>query len=57
MSVLDLHELVKFLEQKFSVSVVVKRCWSHAAGPAEEEKSTFNVKLADAGAQDRCYGS
>ncbi len=51
MSVLDLHELVKFLEQKFGVSAAaVAVAGPAAAGPAEEEKSTFNVKLADAGA-------
>ncbi len=51
MSVLDLHELVKFLENKFGVSAAaVAVAGPAAAGPAEEEKSTFNVKLADAGA-------
>ena len=51
MSVLDLHELVKFLEQKFGVSAAAGAvAGPAAAGPAEEEKSTFNVKLADAGA-------
>ncbi|HLP43705.1 MAG TPA: 50S ribosomal protein L7/L12 [Candidatus Nanoarchaeia archaeon] len=51
MSVLDLHELVKFLEQKFGVSAAAVAVAGPAAGaPAEEEKSTLNVKLADAGA-------
>ncbi len=51
MSVLDLHELVKFLEGKFGVSAAaVAVAGPAAAGPAEEEKSTANVKLTDAGA-------
>lgn len=51
MSVLDLHELVKFLEGKFGVSAAaVAVAGPAAAGPAEEEKSTMNVKLTDAGA-------
>ncbi len=51
MSVLDLHELVKFLEQKFGVSAAAVAVAGPAAGaPAEEEKSTLNVKLTDAGA-------
>ncbi|MBX4211013.1 50S ribosomal protein L7/L12 [Candidatus Parcubacteria bacterium] len=53
MTVLDLHELVKFLEQKFGVSaaaVAVAGPAANAAGPAEE-KTSFNVHLANAGAQ------
>jgi large subunit ribosomal protein L7/L12 len=52
MSVLDLNELVKFLEKKFGVSAaaVAVAGPAAAAGPAEE-KSTFNVELKDAGAQ------
>ncbi len=51
MSVLDLNELVKFLEKKFGVSAAaVAVAGPAAAGPAEEEKSAFNVKLTDAGA-------
>ena len=41
MSVLDLSELVKVLEEKFGVS---------GAAPAAEEKSEFAVELTDAGA-------
>ena len=41
MSVLELSELVKELEEKFGVS---------AAAPAEEEKTEFDVVLADHGA-------
>ncbi len=51
MSVLELHELVKFLEKKFGVSAAAVA----VAGPAVaaaggEEKSLFNVVLVDAGA-------
>ena len=51
MTVLELHELVKFLEKKFGVSAqAVAVAGPSAAGPAAEEKSAFNVNLADAGA-------
>ncbi len=51
MSVLDLHELVKFLEQKFGVSAAaVAVAGPAAAGPAAEEKSVFTINLTDAGA-------
>lgn len=53
MSVLDLHELVKFLEAKFGVSAAAVAVAGPAAGgaaPAGEEKSAFTVHLADAGA-------
>jgi large subunit ribosomal protein L7/L12 len=50
MSVLDLHELVKHLEAKFGVSAAAVAAPAAAAGPAAEEKSTFNVELKDAGA-------
>jgi large subunit ribosomal protein L7/L12 len=52
MSVLDLHELVKHLEEKFGVSaaaVAVAAPAGAAAGGAEE-KSSFNVELTDGGA-------
>lgn len=52
MSVMDLHELVKVFEAKFGVSAAaVAVAGPAAAGEAAEEKSTFTVKLADAGAQ------
>ncbi len=53
MSVLDLHELVKFLEKKFGVSAAAVAVAGPAAGAAgaAEEKTTFNVELKDAGAQ------
>jgi len=52
MSVLDLHELVKHLEEKFGVSaaaVAVAAPVGAGAGAAEE-KSSFNVELTDGGA-------
>lgn len=52
MSVLDLHELVKHLEEKFGVSAQAVAAAAPAGGaaPAGEEKSTFNVELTDGGA-------
>ncbi len=55
LSVLDLAELVKVLEEKFGVSAVAPMMM--AAGPAAaapaavaEEKTSFNVELTEAGA-------
>jgi len=56
LSVLDLSELVKVLEDKFGVSAaapaiaVAAAPAAGAAGAAAEEKSEFNVELTDAGA-------
>ncbi|HOZ53143.1 MAG TPA: 50S ribosomal protein L7/L12 [bacterium] len=55
MSVLDLAELVKILEEKFGVSASAPAMMVGAmpgAGAAEavEEKSSFDVELTDAGA-------
>lgn len=52
MSVLELFELVKVLEKKFGVSAAAVAVAGPAAGaaPAEEEKSTADVELTDAGA-------
>ncbi len=56
MSVLDLAELVKILEDKFGVSaaapVMAMGAMPMAGGAAEaaEEKTEFDVELADAGA-------
>ena len=51
MSVLELNELVKVLENKFGVSAAaVAAAGPVAAGPAEEEKSTASVELTDSGA-------
>lgn len=52
MSVLDLHELVKALEEKFGVSAAaVAVAGPAAAGPAAEEQSTYTVVLASSGEQ------
>ncbi len=55
MSVLDLHELVKALEEKFGVSAasVAVQAGGAGAGGAEaaEEKDAFTVVLASAGEQ------
>lgn len=52
MSVLDLHELVKHLEEKFGVSAAAVAVAAPAAGgaAAAEESSTANVELTDGGA-------
>jgi large subunit ribosomal protein L7/L12 len=53
MSVLDLAELVKILEEKFGVSaaapVAVAAAGAAAAAPAEE-KSSFDVEITELGA-------
>ena len=52
LTVLELHELVKVFEEKFGVSAsAVAVAAPAAAGEAAEEKTSFNVHLADAGAQ------
>ena len=53
MSVLDLNELVKAIEEKFGVSATAVAAAGPAAGAAggAEEKSTFTVVLASAGEQ------
>jgi large subunit ribosomal protein L7/L12 len=51
MSVIELHELVKFLEKKFGVSAAAVAVAAPAAGGASaEEKTSFDVILSDAGA-------
>jgi large subunit ribosomal protein L7/L12 len=53
MSVLELAELVKVMEDKFGVSaaapVAVMAAGGAAAGPAAEEKSEFNINVTSAG--------
>lgn len=52
MSVLDLAELVKVLEEKFNVSAaapVVMAAAGGAGAPAAEEKAQFDVELTEAG--------
>ena len=58
MSVLDLSELVKILEEKFGVSSQPVQSWSASGGMPEsgggavpEEKTAFNVELKEAGGQ------
>lgn len=53
MSVLDLSELVKVLEEKFGVSAAAPMMMGAAPAIAEamEEKSDFDVELTAAGAQ------
>jgi len=52
MSVLELHKLVKFLEEKFGVSAqAVVVAGGAAAGAAVEEKDSFNVELKSVGEQ------
>lgn len=52
MSVLELHELVKGLEEKWGVSAAAAVSAGPAAGgEAAEEKSEFTVVLASAGEQ------
>ena len=53
MSVLDLHELVKALEEKFGVSAAAVAAAPAAGGAAAagEEKDSFTVVLASAGEQ------
>lgn len=50
MSVIELNELVKVLENRFGVSAVAAAAAPVAAAAATEEKSTFNIELKDAGA-------
>ncbi|MCC7500785.1 50S ribosomal protein L7/L12 [Candidatus Nomurabacteria bacterium] len=52
MSVLELNELVKAIEEKWGVSAAAVAVAGPAAGgAAAEEKSSYNAHLADAGAQ------
>lgn len=55
MSVIDLHELVKVLEEKFGVSAaavaVAVAGPAAGAGEAAEAKSSFDVELTEAGEQ------
>ncbi len=53
MSVLDLAELVKILEEKFGVSAAAPAMMmasAAAAAPAAEEKDSFDVEITEAGA-------
>ena len=52
MSVLDLAELVKILEEKFGVSAAAPAMMMAAAAPAEaaEVKDSFDIELTEGGA-------
>ena len=53
MTVLELNDLVKAIEEKFGVSaaaMAAPAAGGGAAAPAAEEKTEFNVVLTDAGA-------
>lgn len=54
MSVLDLAELVKILEEKFGVSAAAPMMMAGpaagAAAPVVEEKDSFDIELTDGGA-------
>lgn len=50
MTVLDLANLVKELEEKFGVSAAPVAVAGAAAGPAAEEKTEFTVMLMEKGA-------
>jgi large subunit ribosomal protein L7/L12 len=55
MSVMELNDLVKAIEEKFGVSAAAMAApaagGGGAAAPAAEEKTDFTVMLVDAGAQ------
>src|SRR3989339_314915 len=51
LSILDLANLVKAMEEKFGVSAAAPVAAAPAAGEAAEEKSFYDVELKDAGAQ------
>ena len=55
MSVMDLNDLVKAIEEKFGVSAAAMAAPAGAGGgaaaPAAEEKTDFNLVLTEAGAQ------
>lgn len=52
MTVMELNQLVKAIEEKWGVSATaVAAAGPAAAADAGEAKSTFNVKLVDGGAQ------
>jgi large subunit ribosomal protein L7/L12 len=54
MTVMELNDLVKAIEEKFGVSAAAMAAPAGAAGPAAavaEEKTEFNVMLLEAGAQ------
>ena len=56
LNVVELNNVVKFMEQEYGISaapvaMAVAGGAAAAGAPAAEEKSSFNVKLVDSGAQ------
>ncbi len=51
MTVLDLHELVKVLEEKFGVSATAAATTTAPTAAVAEEKDSFNVELTAVGEQ------
>ena len=51
MTVVELNTLVKAIEEKWGVSAAAVAVAGPAAGPAAEEKSTFDVELTAVGEQ------
>lgn len=56
LNIVELNNVVKFMEQEYGISaapvaMAAAPAAAGAAGAAAEEKSSFNVKLADSGAQ------
>jgi large subunit ribosomal protein L7/L12 len=51
MSIVELAELVKILEEKFGVSAAAPVAAVAVAGAPVEEKTSFNVELKEVGAQ------
>lgn len=51
MTVLELNELVKAIEEKWGVSAAAVAVAAGPAAEAGEEQSSFNVELTDGGAQ------
>src|SRR3989344_128587 len=56
MTVLELNQLVKAIEEKWGVSAAAVAVAGPAAGPAAEEKSEFNVELTSFGEQKKKKG-
>lgn len=50
LTLIELHELVKLLEAKWGVSAAAAVVAGPAAGPAADEKTSFDVELTAAGA-------
>ncbi len=51
MTVLELNDLVKAIEEEFGVTAAAPMAAAAAGGAAVEEKTEFDVVLTDAGAQ------